>query len=203
MSLKVCGLVKWSKVVNFFFIYLCCISVWYWFMLLPQIKNDNIIMKYILVFIICVIIYLCTAPISDKKKVFFFYTSWFTINSRNGKPVTTPCIARFIISLSYMYNVSITCKKNVWRYSGTCLIRHTKGPRKCVGLYRMFEYSCFALVNGNTLGPSFSVGCHRMSENTDVGLHKFQCTKAVIRAVNRRRDNTLAKRQMTGGQTMI
>ena len=24
-------------------------------------------------------------------------------------------------------------------YSGTCLIRHTKGPGECVGLYRMSE----------------------------------------------------------------
>ena len=35
--------------------------------------------------------------------------------------------------------------------SGTCLIRHTKGPVKCVGLYRM-------------------------SENSGVGLHKFHCS---------------------------
>ena len=35
-------------------------------------------------------------------------------------------------------------------YSGTCLIRHTKGPGKCVGLYRMSEYG--------------------------VELHKFYCT---------------------------
>jgi hypothetical protein len=59
-------------------------------------------------------------------------------------------------------------------YSGTYLIRHTKGigemcwivqdvrtclidiPRgsgKCVGLYRMSEYSAFMLVNIYTLGP--------------------------------------------------
>jgi hypothetical protein len=30
--------------------------------------------------------------------------------------------------------------------SGTCLIWHTKGPRKCVGLYRMSKYSGFILV---------------------------------------------------------
>jgi hypothetical protein len=34
----------------------------------------------------------------------------------------------------------------------TCLIRHTKGPGKCVGLNRMSEYSGFILVNRNTLG---------------------------------------------------
>ena len=38
-------------------------------------------------------------------------------------------------------------------YSGTCLIRHTKAPGKCIGLYRMSEYACFILVNRNSLGP--------------------------------------------------
>jgi hypothetical protein len=38
-------------------------------------------------------------------------------------------------------------------YSGTCLIRHTKGPGKCVGFYRMSECSDFILVNRNTFGP--------------------------------------------------
>ena len=38
-------------------------------------------------------------------------------------------------------------------YSGTCLIRHTKRPGKCVGLYRMSGYSDFILVNRNTFGP--------------------------------------------------
>jgi hypothetical protein len=33
-----------------------------------------------------------------------------------------------------------------WLYSGTCLIRHTKGPGKCVRLYSMSEYSGFILV---------------------------------------------------------
>ena len=35
-------------------------------------------------------------------------------------------------------------------YSGTYLIRHTKGSWKCVGLYRMSENSCFILVNRST-----------------------------------------------------
>jgi len=34
-------------------------------------------------------------------------------------------------------------KPLVLLYSGTCLIQHTKGPEKCVGLYRMLEYSDF------------------------------------------------------------
>ena len=58
-------------------------------------------------------------------------------------------------------------------YSGNCLIRHTKGPEKCVRFYRMSEYSGFILVNRNTLGPSIFVRCHRMSENSSVGLLKF------------------------------
>ena len=62
-----------------------------------------------------------------------------------------------------------------FRYSGTCLIQHTNGPGKCVGLYRISEYSHFILVNRNTFGPYIFVGCHRMSENSGVGLHKFHC----------------------------
>ena len=37
-------------------------------------------------------------------------------------------------------------------YSGSCLIQHTKGQMKCVGLHRMQEYLGFILVNRNTLG---------------------------------------------------
>jgi hypothetical protein len=60
-------------------------------------------------------------------------------------------------------------------YSGTSLIRHTNEPGKCMELYRMLEYSGFILVNRNTLGPYIFAGCHRMSENSGVGLHKFHC----------------------------
>ena len=61
----------------------------------------------------------------------------------------------------------------IYIYSGTYLIRHTMGQGKCVRLYRMSEYLGFILVNINTLGPYIFVGCHRMSENSGVGLHKF------------------------------
>jgi len=40
----------------------------------------------------------------------------------------------------------------------------------------MSEYSGFILVNRNTLEPLILVGCHRMSENSGVGLHKFLCS---------------------------
>jgi hypothetical protein len=43
-------------------------------------------------------------------------------------------------------------------YSGTCLIQHSKGPGKCVRLYKMSEYSGFILVNINTFGASIFVG---------------------------------------------
>jgi hypothetical protein len=50
------------------------------------------------------------------------------------------------------------------KYSGTCPIRHTKGPGKCVGLYRILEYSGFILVDRNTLGSGKCVGLYRISE---------------------------------------
>jgi hypothetical protein len=71
--------------------------------------------------------------------------------------------------------VEFRCTEMV-KYSGTCLIQHTKGPGKCVGLYMMSEFSCFILVNRYTLWPKIFVGCHRRSENSRVGLHKFHCT---------------------------
>jgi hypothetical protein len=46
----------------------------------------------------------------------------------------------------------------------TCLIRHSNGPGKCLGLYRMLVYSGFILVNSYTLGPYIFVdvtGCQK------------------------------------------
>ena len=60
------------------------------------------------------------------------------------------------------------------KYSETCPIRHNREPGKCVWLCRMSEYSGFILVNRNTLGSQIFVGCHRMSENSVFGLHKFR-----------------------------
>ena len=74
-------------------------------------------------------------------------------------------------------------------YSGTCLIRHTKGPGKYVGLYRMSEYSGFILLNRNTFE---TINLCPMSEDlgklrcriaqvtlyilsTNKELHKLQC----------------------------
>jgi len=39
----------------------------------------------------------------------------------------------------------------------------------------MSEYSGLILVNRNTLRPYIFFGCHRMLENSGVGLHKFNC----------------------------
>ena len=41
--------------------------------------------------------------------------------------------------------------------------------RQDVGILRII------LVNRNSLEPYIFVGCHRMSENSDFGLHKFYC----------------------------
>jgi hypothetical protein len=49
-----------------------------------------------------------------------------------------------ILSLVFIY-IHISNSNFLWIYSGTCLIRHTKGPGKCVGLHRMSENSGFLL----------------------------------------------------------
>jgi hypothetical protein len=56
-------------------------------------------------------------------------------------------------------------------YRGTCLIRHTKGPGKCVGMYKISEYSGIILVNRNHKFLSDVIGCRitQMSDNSDVG----------------------------------
>ena len=91
-----------------------------------------------------------------------------------GKPQN--CEQKYQQKTMEIHNLHLSCKFSVFSlYSGTCLIRHTKEPGKCVGLYRMSEYSGFISVYRNTLGPSIFVGCHMMSENLGVGLHKFYC----------------------------
>ena len=105
MSVEVCNFVSWSESVNTgmlycFFCVFFSISVWYSFMLLRQIKNDNIIMKYIPKLLIFFIIFLCKAVFNDIPKVFLFDTSLVTVNSRNGKTVTRQCIVGFIITIS-------------------------------------------------------------------------------------------------------
>ena len=57
--------------------------------------------------------------------------------------------------LAKAWNQTLNVKR---LYSGTCLIRLTKGPGKCVGLYRMSEYSGLILVIRTTLGPYIFVG---------------------------------------------
>ena len=75
--------------------------------------------------------------------------SWSTNNYCSNSSFINTCIL-------YLRNFKECwcCSFCLWTfniYSGTCLIQHTKGPGKCVGLYRM-------------------------SENSGVGLHKFHCT---------------------------
>jgi hypothetical protein len=92
-----------------------------------------------------------------------------------GSELITNIIGSEIVTINVAFSKISFRKKMKSQYSGTCLIQHTKGPWKCVGLYRMSEYSGFILANRYNLGPLFFGGCHRMSENLGVRLHKFHC----------------------------
>ena len=70
---------------------------------------------------------------------------------------TIPWCAKSLHALLFLTTCHYNENENInlillFVYSETCLIRHTKGPGKCVGLYRMSEYSGFTLVNRHTLG---------------------------------------------------
>ena len=52
------------------------------------------------------------------------------------------CLQFFFIKMGLICII-----RNKYIYSGTCLIRHTKGPGKCVGLHRMSENSGFLFRN--------------------------------------------------------
>jgi hypothetical protein len=49
--------------------------------------------------------------------------------------------------------LSETVMNSVIQWNLSNLTHQTKGPGKCVRLYRMSEYSGFILINRNTLGP--------------------------------------------------
>ena len=89
-----------------------------------------------------------------------------------------------IIPLKIAAMKIIILTDHLYIYSGTCLIRHTKGPGKYIGLYRMSEYSGFISVNRDTLGLLIFVRCHRMSENSGVGLHKSHYTNNMYSQLN-------------------
>ena len=61
-------------------------------------------------------------------------------------------ISFVVFNISSKFQITKCYLVYIYIYSGTCLIRHTKGPGKCVRLYRMSEYSSFILVNIKTLG---------------------------------------------------
>ena len=89
--------------------------------------------------------------------------------------VTIIILKKCYLYKNYKWLLGVGQYLNIYIYSVTCLIWHTKGPGKCVGLHRMSEYSGFILVNRNTLGPYIFVGCDRMSGNWCVGLHQLYC----------------------------
>ena len=61
-------------------------------------------------------------------------------------------------------------------------MQHTKEPVKCVvqhvGILR------FISVNRSTFGLLIFVGCHRMSKNSGIGLHKFYCNNKQLCALH-------------------
>ena len=84
------------------------------------------------------------------------------------------------LSINVPFQVSLLLAKQFLRWKLKCekltddrRQELTKGPGKRVGLYMMSEHPGLILVNINTLGPYMFVCCHRMSENSGVGLHKF------------------------------
>ena len=53
--------------------------------------------------------------------------------------------SRLYVGIQVIHHFSLQLKTIILKMnnSGTCLIRHTKGPEKCVGLYRVLENSGF------------------------------------------------------------
>ena len=64
---------------------------------------------------------------------------WCGFKSRRGKNKNLTALKSNSNTIWFNFQTYIY----IYIYSGTCLIRHTKGPKKCVGLYRMSEYSGF------------------------------------------------------------
>ena len=94
----------------------------------------------------------------DEVIVFWFYA----FNIEFNLPMNWDLYISSLLSLSpnkmQLYSSELDDNKRMdmnqsLMYCGTCLIRHTKGTGKCVGLYRMLEYSGFILLNIITLGP--------------------------------------------------
>jgi hypothetical protein len=89
----------------------------------------------------------------------------------------------YYILLNIEYISPVRCSNSQCEYSGTCLIWQTNEPGKCVGLYRMSEYSGFILVNRYTI-----IEFCRISQNVgklrcriaQVPLYYFICNNCVL-----------------------
>jgi hypothetical protein len=84
-----------------------------------------------------------------KNTFVSIYQRLWTLGSRWPSWILSTEVSTFKIHFVNVSRIQLTLSM----FSGTCLILHIKGPGKCVGLYRMLEYSGFILVNRNTLGP--------------------------------------------------
>jgi hypothetical protein len=96
--------------------------------------------------------------------------------------ITYKCLIIFLMSrhlctkITYVLFIGLQLKSHLFcRPGDSCLIRHTNGTGKCVGLYRILQYSGFILVSRNSLGPCIFVGCHRMS-----GKHRCRIVQGLF-----------------------
>ena len=76
--------------------------------------------------------------------------------------------------------ITINSKKIQWNLFN---LTH-QGTREMCRIVHNIGILRFISVNRNTLGPYIFVGCHRMSENSGVGLHKFHCNYKMYIQIN-------------------
>jgi hypothetical protein len=78
-------------------------------------------------------------------------------------PYPTDILSFLSYQLVAWFCIRVLFHRYITWYSGTCLIRHTKGPGKCVRLYRMSEIS-------------------------GVCLHKFHCVYTWHNDINKKKN---------------
>jgi hypothetical protein len=113
------------------------------------------------------LVWLCDLQVSIKYSQCFSEKENYlqNIEKAAGGKINTKYI-KYTVIRDMFFN-RMQKKPGTFTYSETCLIR----PGKCVGVYRISNTQVFILVNRNTLGPQIFVKCHRMSDNSGVGLH--------------------------------
>jgi hypothetical protein len=115
---------------------------------------------YLFYYVLHVFIWLCITCI--YLIMYYMYLFDFVLHVFIWLCIT--CIY-FLCKLSSLYFCKLFMRnKDIYVYCGTCLIRHNKGPGKCVRLQRKSEYSGFILVNRSTWDHTFLsdvTGCRK------------------------------------------